>query len=933
MSQRWEAQEEVAAAERPSVMRPALFLLSLALLIILFFHKLALSNLILARGDTFLYFYPYWEAAAEALRSGRTPLWNPALFMGAPFLANSQVGVFYPLNWPLWRLLSTPYAVSASIILHLFIATAGVFFLARRALRLPYAAAWLAALLFSLGGYLTAQVEHVNQLQGLAWLPWLLLVVDGRRGRGQWLARALLVGFLFALQFLAGHTQTVFISGVAVVVWLVARFLAYTYGAQEREGDWRRGAMMLLPLVVGGVLALGLAAVQLLPTLELTTQSSRAGGLPLNEALSFSLHPLLLGQGLLPHWEQSLFSEYVAFLPLTALLLAAIAAWQGRSRPQLWAPLSLAGAGFLFALGRFNPLYILLANLPGFSYFRAPARWLVLFSLGVALLAAYGWQLVSERRAEDGIEWRRPVLVSGALVAVLIALHFLGPMLSAFVPTGPEAPPELPNVRTLLLWLGEAALAVVALAWVWRRPQARVVFLPLIVLVLFLTSRSLPYNSPTAPAAYLDLRPPEARLLALNDCELLPAQCQQPPGRLLSLSDIFFDPGDLREIESVYGEQLMEQALYDYVIAVKQKEIVAPNLPLARGLASMDGFDGGILPLRSYSRLMSLIVPDGVDPVDGRLREYLTGVPDARWLDLFNVRFLITDKVGDVARRGVFFDLKHPLSIGAGESEVVGYLPDFEATELWLIADEGQGEVVVQTAGGNEWNLQPERIEDDLWRVPFPEAGVATAVQLQAGAAVWVVQGLTMVDSRDGSFQTLVPGQYRLIYSGDVKVYENLDVMPRAYVVREWLWAQDGEEVLSYMSEPQFDPRRMVVLEGDPQAGPEPPLAAQDAEAEVEITHYGPEQVTVNVELTSPGLLVLSDACYPGWQARVDGQGQETPIYRANGLFRAVLLSSGVHEVTFTFEPDSYRWGRAVSAASIALWLLLAGWVTLRRQS
>ena len=80
-------------------------------LILFFFAKLAFTNLILGRGDLFLYFYPYWHAAAERLRDGSIPLWNPNLFMGAPFLANSQAGVLYPLNWPLWWLLPTPYAV------------------------------------------------------------------------------------------------------------------------------------------------------------------------------------------------------------------------------------------------------------------------------------------------------------------------------------------------------------------------------------------------------------------------------------------------------------------------------------------------------------------------------------------------------------------------------------------------------------------------------------------------------------------------------------------------------------------------------------------------------------------------------------------------------------------------------------------------------
>jgi len=103
-------------------------------LVLLFFNKMVFSNLILARGDTFLYFYPYWQAAAEALGNGRLPLWNPALFMGAPLLANSQVGFFYPLNWPVWLLLPTPYAVSAAIVLHLVIAGWGAYLVGRRAL-------------------------------------------------------------------------------------------------------------------------------------------------------------------------------------------------------------------------------------------------------------------------------------------------------------------------------------------------------------------------------------------------------------------------------------------------------------------------------------------------------------------------------------------------------------------------------------------------------------------------------------------------------------------------------------------------------------------------------------------------------------------------------------------------------------------------------
>ena len=298
-------------------------------LVALFFHRLALQGYLLARGDVYLYFYPYWEAAAGALREGRLPLWNPYLFMGAPLLANSQAGFFYPPNWPFWLLLPVHYAATASILLHLWLAAGGAYLLARRALRLSPAAAAFSALLFALGGYLTAQVEHLNQLQGLAWLPWALLVA-GRpaewRGRGPFLRRLALLALILALQLTAGHTQTLFITGVALGLWQLG-------GLAAQRGAWRLSLPALAGLLLAAGLAGALAAVQLLPTLELAGLSSRQGGLPLNEILSFSLHPLHLSRALLPGYGEALFTEYVAFLPLTNAVISPLGGGEAEHRP------------------------------------------------------------------------------------------------------------------------------------------------------------------------------------------------------------------------------------------------------------------------------------------------------------------------------------------------------------------------------------------------------------------------------------------------------------------------------------------------------------------------------------------------------------------------------------------------------------------------
>jgi len=923
-------------------------------LVLLFFHKMVFSNLILARGDTFLYFYPYWQAAAEALGNGRLPLWNSSLFMGAPLLANSQVGFFYPLNWPVWLLLPTPYAVSAAIVVHLVIAGWGAYLAGRRALGLSVWAAALTAVLFALGGYLTAQVEHVNQVQGLAWLPWFLAVLGNGRVQ-DWragLKRALAVSVLFALQLLAGHTQTTFISGVAVGVWVLANGIGEW---RLESGGWKMRNLQsllssLLPLLVAVLLALLLTAVQLLPTLELTGLSSRQGGLTPNEVLSFSWHPLLIGRSLLPAYGQSLFSEYVAFLPLTALVLAVIGAWQWRRRPGVLAALALTAVGLFLALGVFNPLYWLLARLPGFDLFRVPARWLALYALGAALLAGVGLEGV---RHSPFRVLRTAFLVVIGLMVWNVAAGFL----SRIVPIGPEAPFERPSTLTWVLWLAELVLVVAVLRW--RRWL--LILADTAVIVLFLASRSLPYNNLTTPEAWFDLRPPAARLISdfgvrsaecgvgddpftVSACHrvtlsplhpVTPSSLHSPPDRLLSLSAIFFDPGDLGEIESIYADQLDEAALYDYIVAIKQKEIIAPNLPLAYGLASVDGFDGGVLPLRAYSELMSLILPEGEVTTDGRLREHLAAVPEAKWLDLFNGRYLITDKTGDQWRRleaadlDVFFDLQHPQTLAAGAETAIAYLPPFAADGLAVLSGGAPGTLVLTTAVG-ETRLEPTATDGDITWYAWPETAVPQAIRLQAApGAAWPVQAATLVNAAEGTFMPLTLGDYRLIHSGDVKIYENLNVLPRAFLLANWQWQPDETAVLAAMQSPDFDPRQTAVLLGSGEDRQDL-TGLQDLSGLATIESYAPEKVVIRTDAPQDALLLLTDADYPGWQATVDGQ--PAAIIPADGLFRGVVVPAGAHEVVFTFVPRSLVNGRILSMVGIGVLLagLLVAWLAGR---
>ena len=948
------------------------------LLVIALFRKIGLAARVLASGDVFTYFYPYWAEATRAIRAGRLPLWNPYLFMGSPFQANSQVGVFYPLNWPLWLILPADRSVHVTILLHLCLAAFNGYLWGRSSIRLGRAGAWAVGAIFALGGYLGAQVEHINQLQGLAWLPLILALYDRSLARDPKYqipntkyqipkSRAAFVGLtiVLALVLLAGHTQTAFIS----LVGLATYGLGPALWAGMRRREWRPLIHRALCLAVAAGLGITLAAVQLIPTWELSRLSVRAGGLPFNERVSFSLSPFYLARALLPGFADPVLPEqieHVAYIGVVGLALAVFAITFRDVRRQAGHFLSLALLVFLglfLSLGFYNPLYLLLARfVPGFTHFRVPTRWLALYALGMAALAGWGADALWFRCNRGN--WRAVVWFSVVLIT-LMAWAIVGGRID-----GDTRVSDL----TLAGWGATGALALGLLLATARAPRpATLALLALVVVELFAASSVLPYDRATASQALSSLRPAVAHLLATG------AEADGAPPRFVSMSDITFDPGDLPEIQLIYGSQLAPDALYDYVVATKQKEVLSPNLPLAFGIPAVDGYDGGVLPLARYRTLQRLFLPEDQVSMDGRLRENLTAIPDGRWLSLFNVQHVVTDKLRDAWLDDVFYDLQFGARLAHGEAAAVAYVPEFRATALGIVShlcggtglpdgavagvvEIGLGDGLTHTfevrvgehtaeglydasvthaqaeIGGHFWVPVPgedggEYLQGNdyatrlRWRVPAVVVRVAVRATLPQGRLI--VRGVSLIDERTGSFQSLVlsdQGRFRLIHSGDVKIYENLDVLPRAFMVRDVRVAAGDEEALALMQDPAFDPRHDLVLDSGTGLGEreseEVRRTVGATRSQATVTNYVPEQVEIEVDVETPGYLVITDAWYPGWEATIDGE--PVPVHRADLLFRAVAVDVGRHRVVYTFRPMSLFVGAGISLLGLACSLTLS---------
>jgi hypothetical protein len=160
------------------------------------------------------------------------------------------------------------------------------------------------------------------------------------------------------------------------------------------------------------------------------------------------------------------------------------------------------------------------------------------------------------------------------------------------------------------------------------------------------------------------------------------------------------------------------------------------------------------------------------------------------------------------------------------------------------------------------------------------------------------------------------------------RLYEVTDTVPRTYVAARAIHERDPQSVLRRLSTDEFDLLREVIVDIPI---PLPPKGVFQGNAAIKL--YRNNRVQIDAQLSEPGILVLTDAFYPGWKARVDGQ--ERKILRANYLFRAVELPAGNHKVEFIYDPESFKIGLAISLFTIGLLVTvpLIGWFRLRAQA
>ncbi len=162
---------------------------------------------------------------------------------------------------------------------------------------------------------------------------------------------------------------------------------------------------------------------------------------------------------------------------------------------------------------------------------------------------------------------------------------------------------------------------------------------------------------------------------------------------------------------------------------------------------------------------------------------------------------------------------------------------------------------------------------------------------------------------------------YRKVFEDVASVYRTPGNASRAQLFHSVRFVSSGDEALGKLTDLRVDVNDIAYVEQNGNAQRE--LQQLDAprhstpDDRINVTDDSSQHIAAITQSERPGLLMLKDTYYPGWEAYVDGK--RVPIANTDYLFRGVFVDAGRHVVDFRYEPTSFRAGIAITAVSLAL--------------
>lgn len=830
--------------------------------------------------DTLFQFYPNLDVSVDTLRAtGQWPLWNPAILLGHPSIADPNAQSFYPVYLALGLALGAARALAIGSWLHAILA-GFLAFAWIRTLGYGRRAALLGAIAYAAGGQMVTWFGARQWLGTLTWLPGVLWAFELFLLRRRW--RWLTLAALFqGLALLSGQFQ----------VWLAFSLFLLFYAGLRAWEEHRAGRRPgLYPLAgAAAIVALGglIAAIQVLPSIEYLEMSHRSRA----RLVGTAMEPVQLISLLIPdffgnpatvgdYWGQFNYSEATIYAGLVVALLAVLAPFTVRRRRFLAVGLALlAVAVSYFIVG--GPGIGHLQAVPGLQYL-ALARSAFLLSLLAALLAA---MVIDEAPASP---W--PPLLAALLLVAVVALAFSadwGGAQQHWVDI------RQPMQRASLLLLAAVALLVVRALLANARRWAEWTLIGLVFLDLYLWGHDF---NPAGPIDQL-LPPNEATAFIQANAG------QQRVAPLLLGWEMAFGPNIL----STFG--VAEPGGYSSLVQTRLRQLFTAGDPEGQHWNVMGLLDPS-LRLLDLFQVGHVASPQPTAAVVGRaevLRMACTGsTAEITASAPQSGRFTPVDSA--INRLDFKF---HAAGEAAGDATLLVRLWQGEGRER-LVLEAQQPVADLVDGEGVTWRFAPEPAapgQTYVWEIS------AVNGEAQTGASLCTMP--------DGQPALAVFGLvWTQVFDDGITYLKRSAPMPRAYVVYAAETVVGDRQAVERLLSPAFDLRNSALV-----AEPLPlPAEASQPASRATLVEYGQSHVVVEATASQPGLLVLGDMYHPGWRVTVNGQ--PAGLLRTNHVLRGVLVPAGQHRVEFRFQPSSLRNGGLISLAAL---LVLAGLLALDR--
>ena len=706
-------------------------------------------------------------------------------------------------------------------------------------------------------------------------------------------------------------------NGLVLAAW-VAVVLGIAWSWYRHPGEARL-APRLAWLMAACILAMALAAAQLLPGLEFIGQTWRAGGITATVLYQYSLDPCRLVELVWPNvfgtsspenrsWLQAvppvgghelwIDSLYLGGLALVLALSAA--GWRGGPPWRAWLT-TLAVVGLAASLGKYgsplwwarwgpftavlgphdplhgepradrflpdgagSPYGLLAMLLPGFGALRYPSKFLPIAAVSLAVLAGAGWDRVA--RGETRGLRRLSLTGLGASLVGLVAAWAAGGSAVTGLTSRIPGDPMFGPADAAGAWVEtERALAhgaigfamILALAhWAPRRPRGVAA-----MALLLLTADLALANSRlirTVPQAEFDAPAQAARLIEAAER----SDPSSGPFRIHRMSGGWL-PAHFATTPS--ADRFRELTAW-------ARQTLYPLVAVPLGLEYCATI--GSLELEDY---VAFFHPQRI-PVSARMARLL-GVPAGqrvvyfprRSFDLWDARYFLLPAFPDWAspERGFasFLDQTELIHPGA---DVLYETHSTAGQPPWAL--------------GQDWQLRRNR-------AAYPRAWIVHSARVRSPAP-------------DPDTRARWTGM--LVYRNDP------------------IWSERDRPVVDLRQTALIETNDKESLRGSLSGTPVGPSES------VAIIQYEPQRIELRATLDQPGLVILADAYYPGWHLTIDGR--PAPILRANRMMRGAAVPAGRHTLVYTYDPLSFRLG-AIASISGLIALLGLAWSTRREPS